>query len=81
MMVREFLPTMPVPEVYGWLHDGRQAFIYMELVEGTTLEESWDDLTEGERTSVCGELHDLVTTWKRLPQKLFSDSPFIGRAL
>ncbi|OAA55560.1 Protein kinase-like domain protein [Niveomyces insectorum RCEF 264] len=78
VMVRQFLPTIPVPEVYGWRHDGRQAFIYMELVEGATLEESWDGLTEDEKTAICGELHDLVATWRRLPQTLFSDTPFIG---
>ncbi|KAH6995632.1 kinase-like domain-containing protein [Ilyonectria sp. MPI-CAGE-AT-0026] len=52
-MVRERLfHKVPVPEVYGWCrHDG-QVFIYMELVQGVTLEQSWDTLEEEDRTSV-----------------------------
>lgn len=52
-IVRERLfHKIPVPEVYGWCrHDG-QVFIYMELVQGVTLEQSWDTLVEEDRTSV-----------------------------
>ena len=28
---------VPVPEVYGWRVDGRDVFIYMELIRGDTL--------------------------------------------
>lgn len=40
--------AVPVPEVYGWCEDGDKVFIYMELVDGMTLEKSWDTMTEGE---------------------------------
>ncbi|EEQ29011.1 conserved hypothetical protein [Microsporum canis CBS 113480] len=42
--LRRVLPTVPVPEVYGWTHDNGQGFIYMELVKGVTLEQRWEFL-------------------------------------
>ena len=77
-MIRKCLPSVPVPEVYGWQKDGVQGFIYMELVEGRTLEDCWDGLAEDDKLAVCSELHDHVSTWRRLPQALFTDDPFVG---
>jgi hypothetical protein len=37
--IKRFLPEIPVPEVYGWCQDGEEVFIYMELVQGVTLEQ------------------------------------------
>jgi hypothetical protein len=42
--IRHLLPTVPVPEVYGWCREQGDTFIYMQLVEGTTLEQGWPDL-------------------------------------
>jgi hypothetical protein len=83
ILIRKFLPTVPVPEVYGWCQDGRQTFIYMELVDGRTLEQSWDDLYEENQLVICQELRTMVKAWRGLPQDLFatggdSDAPFIG---
>ncbi|KAH7150465.1 kinase-like domain-containing protein [Dactylonectria estremocensis] len=65
MMVRERC-RVPVPEVYGWCHHEGQAFIYMEFVPGTALEQRWDTLSEGERTVVCEELGGMVREWRGL---------------
>jgi hypothetical protein len=46
-------PYVPVPEVYGWCKDDGQVFIYMELVDGITLEKSWEDMKEEDRLTVC----------------------------
>ncbi|KAI1445007.1 kinase-like domain-containing protein [Annulohypoxylon stygium] len=78
ILVRKHLPSVPVPEVYGWCDDENQTFIYMELVEGRTLEDAWDQLSEDERVSICSELQGIVSAWRQLPQKLFSESPYIG---
>ncbi|OCK74427.1 phosphotransferase enzyme family protein-like protein [Lepidopterella palustris CBS 459.81] len=69
-------PVVPVPEVYGWCkHDG-QTFIYMELIDGITLEKSWDTITEDGRVSVCQQLRYMVDAWRGLKQDF---SPhFIG---
>jgi hypothetical protein len=69
--------VVPVPEVYGWCKDGDQAFIYMELVNGMTLETSWDTMIEGEKTAVCQQLHDMVDALRGLKQD--SWPPFIGK--
>lgn len=37
--VRHLVPTLPVPELYGWCQDNGQTFIYMQLIDGITLEE------------------------------------------
>ncbi|CAK7227452.1 hypothetical protein SCUCBS95973_006548 [Sporothrix curviconia] len=78
ILVRKYLPTVPVPEVYGWLHDGRQCFIYVELLEGETLEDCWDDLSSDDKRIVCEQLRGFVATWRRLPQTLFASESFIG---
>lgn len=84
IFIRTHLPNIPVPEVYGWCHDGGQNFIYMELIEGSTLEERWNDLNEEERTNICQELRTMVESWRALPQDLTAGrsslvAPFIGK--
>ncbi|KAI1451421.1 kinase-like domain-containing protein [Annulohypoxylon moriforme] len=78
ILVRKYLPSVPVPEVYGWCEDDKQTFIYMELVEGRTLEDSWGQLSEEEKVSICSELRNMANAWRELPQRLFSDAPFVG---
>lgn len=81
LFVRKHVPTVPVPDVYGWRRDGGQNFIYMELLEGPTLQESWADLGEEERVEICQELRQMVESWRALPQELAGvgdDGPFIG---
>lgn len=68
--------VVPVPEVYGWCKDDDQLFIYMQLIDGVTLEKRWDAMIEEERTSVCRQLHDMVDALRGVKQD--SLSPFIG---
>ncbi|KAH7412208.1 kinase-like domain-containing protein [Phaeosphaeria sp. MPI-PUGE-AT-0046c] len=68
--------VVPVPEVYGWCKDDDQVFIYMELLDGITLEKSWDTMAEGERMSVCQQLHDMDDALRGLKQD--SWQPFVG---
>ncbi|KAH7134329.1 kinase-like domain-containing protein [Dactylonectria macrodidyma] len=78
MMIRERLShRVPVPEVYGWCHHEGQAFIYMELVPGITLEQSWETLSERDRTAVCEELGGMVREWRGLA-RLDDSDPLIG---
>jgi hypothetical protein len=57
---------IPVPEIYGWQTDGDQTFLYMQLVQGDTLAERWDDLSPNEKVQVCGQLRDMVNTWRSI---------------
>ena len=77
--LRRFLPSVPVPEVYGWTHDGGQAFIYMELVQGLTLEKQWDHIDSTGRDDICQQLSAIVAELRKLRH-----SPgefFLGRYL
>lgn len=67
---------VPVPELYGWCRDGKDLFIYMELVQGPTLNQRWSSLTETQRTSVCEQLRSMVRSLRLLKQD--PNNPFIG---
>ncbi|RAL08561.1 phosphotransferase enzyme family protein [Aspergillus homomorphus CBS 101889] len=44
--IRQFLKgDVPVPEVYGWHTEGNVRYIYMEYVNGTSLEQVWRIMT------------------------------------
>lgn len=80
LLVRKLLsPDVPVPEVYGWCKDSKQTFIYMQLVEGVTLEKSWETMVEKERVSVCSQLRHMVEAWRCLKQD--TSYPFIGKVV
>jgi len=64
---------VPVPEVYG----GGQGFIYMELIDGDTLEERWCEMSEIERVDVCSELHGMVKMWRSIEYD--GDGIYIGK--
>ncbi|KAF2258103.1 kinase-like protein [Lojkania enalia] len=68
--------AVPVPEVYGWCKDNGQVFIYMELVDGVTLEKSWDAMAQKDRISICQQLRHMVDAWRNLKQNF--SPPFIG---
>ncbi|RYO41193.1 hypothetical protein AA0111_g1424 [Alternaria arborescens] len=77
LALRQLLPdTVPAPEVYGWREDDGQVFIYMELVNGITLEKSWDNTNKEDRIAVCHQLRRMVDAWRNLKQDV--KSPFVG---
>jgi Phosphotransferase enzyme family len=75
--IRRILQTaVPVPEVFGWCRDGESTFIYMELIEGITLEKRWDTLSASERVEICEQLSHMVSAMRRLEQS--PDEKFVG---
>lgn len=59
--VREtFARRVPVPEVYGWKCEGREVFIYMELIRGPTLLEQWGHMSSADKHSVCSHLRVIL---------------------
>ena len=76
--IRRYLSRdVPVPEIYGWRRDGDQTFLYMELIQGDTLEYRWDSLHENEKTGICAQLRRMTTAWRGLRQDSFPE--FIGK--
>ncbi|EFR03524.1 phosphotransferase enzyme family protein [Nannizzia gypsea CBS 118893] len=65
-VLRRVLPTVPVPEAYGWTHDKGQVFIYMELVQGFTLEQRWGFLDQAERIEICKQLRAMILELRKL---------------
>jgi aminoglycoside phosphotransferase (APT) family kinase protein len=68
---------IPVPEVYGWRRDGNEVFIYMQLIEGQTLEDIWDKLAQTDRALIRHQLRHIVTSLRSLRQA--SGDPFVGK--
>lgn len=68
-MIRTYLgDKIPVPEVYGWCQDGEEVFIYMQLIQGSTLEQRWDRLCETERFNLCDQLRNMVAALREIKQ-------------
>ncbi|KAI1774792.1 kinase-like protein [Hypoxylon cercidicola] len=59
---------VPVPELFGWRVDQGDNFIYMSLVEGSTLRETWELLTQNEKVSLRDQLGQMVVALRQLRQ-------------
>ena len=78
--VRHFLgKRVPVPEVYAFVHDDNQSFLYMELVQGVTIRECWADLSDDTKMDLCAQLKPMMHALRELEQDP-SDS-FIGKCV
>lgn len=76
--IQQFLRNnVPVPEIYGWREDGDETFIYMELIDGDTLQERWTSLSSVDRVRLCEELREIIMSLRRLEQS--PGEKFIGR--
>jgi len=76
---RALSQTVRVPEVYKWCRDDGQVFIYMELINGVTLDKSWEKLIEDDRLAICQQLRHVIDAWRSL--KRDSTSAFIGKSM
>lgn len=68
---------VPVPEVYGWRTDADQIYMYMEHVQGQTLEQAWDTMEPSERVTICSELKKISINLRRLQQDALD--AFVGK--
>lgn len=65
---------VPVPEIFGWRTDGKDVFLYMEAINGETLE-AWGT-KELDHSHVCNELINIFTILRNFKQ----DKPKICNA-
>lgn len=66
-MLRKTLPEkVPVPEVYGWRVEEGRVFIYMELIQGETLHDRWDHLSDQGKTLICAQLKEIIAVLRQL---------------
>lgn len=66
--LRQQVPGIPVPEIYGWLKDGDLTFLFLEPVHGITLEKIWTSLSRPERTEICTQLRSMLKELRDLRQ-------------
>lgn len=75
--VRHFLKgDVPVPEVYGWHTEGNEKYIYMEYVNGTSLEQVWPIMGHEDKVGICRELRTIYQHLRQVEQD--QEDPFIG---
>ncbi|CAI7571679.1 unnamed protein product [Penicillium bialowiezense] len=65
---RTFGAEVPVPEIYGWRFDGNELFIYMEHIQGPTLENAWDGLDGEDKSSLLGDLCQILNRLRQIEQ-------------
>ena len=70
---------VPVPEVYGWCRDGEEVFIYMQLVEGPTLDEVMHKLPRTQLLHVMDQLRIILHELRSIGQGRGNE--FLGRLL
>ncbi|KAJ5223262.1 hypothetical protein N7468_007804 [Penicillium chermesinum] len=70
MIKRVFGDDVPVPEVFGWRVDDEKnhVFIYMELIQGRTLLDRWNELTDLDQNSLRNDLIQIIKALRRLEQ-------------
>ena len=62
--------------VYGWRRDNGEMFIYMELVDGITLEQAWPDMDLEKKLDICKQLRPMLEDLRGLQQD--PSDTFIG---
>jgi len=77
MIRRAFGDEVPVPEIFGWRVDEDYVFIYMELIQGQTLLDRWDELDALNKRSLCDQLCQIINSLRRLEQD--PSDQYIGR--
>ncbi len=68
---------VPVPEVYGWCRDKKEAIVYVQRTPAVTLEERWDSMTIDERMSMGKQLSAIMVALPRPEQD--PDDQLIGK--
>ena len=72
-LVKEHLPNVPVPQVYGSLYKFEDGVAYygeleMEFMPGRTLKSVWAELDEDTKDRICYDIWDLVTKIRAMPR-------------
>lgn len=66
--IRSLLPQLPVPEIYGWSTEAGYVLLYMELVNGVTVETRWDSMTAEEKLTFVNGMRSVVGELRTLRQ-------------
>ncbi|KAH7393969.1 phosphotransferase family protein [Phaeosphaeria sp. MPI-PUGE-AT-0046c] len=77
---RVFQDMLPVPEVFGWRileqNGNTEVFIYMQLIQGPTLQQRWPELSATDKHAICSDLRAKVSCLRSLQDS--ESKQFIG---
>lgn len=74
--IRRLLPSIPVPEIYGWSTEDGYVLLYMEMVKGVTVERRWPTMTDEEKHELWRALQSAVSELRTLSQDV--NDQFLG---
>ncbi|KAF1831239.1 kinase-like protein [Decorospora gaudefroyi] len=60
---------LPVPRVYDAGELDGKPFLRMDFVEGDRLDSVWPSMTPEEKSSICRQLREVITTMRSIPAK------------
>jgi aminoglycoside phosphotransferase len=60
---------LPVPHVYDAGKSNGETFIQMDFIEGDRLDLVWAKITTEERSSICRQLREILTTMRSIPHQ------------
>jgi hypothetical protein len=75
--IRQLIPKLPVPEVYGWYTDQGETFIYMQRIDAPTLEKEWPTLDFEDKYKICVQLRAIINDMRRFIRQ-DPAFPFVG---
>lgn len=66
---RTFGDEVPVPEIFGWqVDEENHVYLYMEFIQGQTLQDRWKGLDDLDKESLCDQLCQIVNLLRQLEQ-------------
>lgn len=74
LLLLEKYPSIPAPQLYAMYREDEVLYLVMQLIPGRNLLNLWDELSENEKVSICGQLREAFTHIRSIPSPgIFGD--------
>lgn len=72
---------VPVPELFGWRLSNGQVFLYVQYMQGDSLDSVWDDMDDEDRLRIAKEIQRAILSLRRIkrPEQQAQHSSTIGQ--
>ena len=71
LLLLEKYPSIPAPKLYAMYRENEVLYLVMELMPGRNLKETWDELSEIKKVSICSQLREAFTHIRSIPSPGF----------